>query len=213
MKKYSVLFGILFIVGCSHITSKKNLKEYVDNAIEIIEKNSIRKDSININNIREQAYLKLKNANTIEDCHTIIKFILKELKDNHSQFLEKSEIEHLDKTPDKLNNFFTFKGEILDEKIGYLEVKGFLNSNSASETIYADSLQELIKSIDSKNITGWIVDLRQNTGGNCWPMLAGLGPLIGDGICGFFVNANKIMHPICYKNGVASLDKEAIIKN
>jgi carboxyl-terminal processing protease len=33
---------------------------------------------------------------------------------------------------------------------------------------------------------GWIVDLRANGGGNMWPMLAGLRPLLGDGPLGTF---------------------------
>ncbi|AWX44487.1 hypothetical protein HME9304_01489 [Flagellimonas maritima] len=45
-----------------------------------------------------------------------------------------------------------------------------------------------LKSIDHKNIKGLILHLRENTGGNCWPILTGLGPLIGDGICGYFVD-------------------------
>lgn len=34
---------------------------------------------------------------------------------------------------------------------------------------------------------GWIVDLRQNGGGNMWPMLEGLSPLLGDPPLGWFI--------------------------
>jgi hypothetical protein len=37
---------------------------------------------------------------------------------------------------------------------------------------------------------GWIVDLRGNTGGNMWPMLTGIGPILGDGPAGSFVAAD-----------------------
>ena len=33
-----------------------------------------------------------------------------------------------------------------------------------------------------------MIDLRPNTGDNCWPMLAGIGPLLGEGVCGYFTD-------------------------
>ena len=33
----------------------------------------------------------------------------------------------------------------------------------------------------------WIVDLRGNYGGNIWPMIAGVGPVLGEGIIGWIV--------------------------
>src|SRR5690606_24641089 len=44
-----------------------------------------------------------------------------------------------------------------------------------------ETLQALIRSLDEAGACGWIVDLRRNSGGNLWPMLLGLGPLLGDG--------------------------------
>ena len=63
-------------------------------------------------------------------------------------------------------------------------MKGFNNVDSINRIKYADSLQYQIKLMDNKYIKGWILDLRENSGGNCWPMLTGLGPLLGNGICG-----------------------------
>ena len=40
---------------------------------------------------------------------------------------------------------------------------------------------------DRVSLVGWIVDLRGNTGGNMWPMVAGVGPVLGNGVAGFFV--------------------------
>lgn len=57
---------------------------------------------------------------------------------------------------------------------------------------FSSKIQALIRELDAgNNIKGWIVDLRKNTGGNMWPMLAGLAPLTGAGPLGYFVqNAN-----------------------
>ncbi|MBA4057608.1 MAG: hypothetical protein C0490_23035 [Marivirga sp.] len=71
---------------------------------------------------------------------------------------------------------------------------------------YASDLQALIKSLDKKNMKGWILDLRQNTGGNCWPMLAGLGPLLGNGICGYFIDNRNNKSSWYYKDGKAGVN-------
>jgi C-terminal processing protease CtpA/Prc len=49
-----------------------------------------------------------------------------------------------------------------------------------------DDIRQRISTLASGNTCGWIVDLRNNTGGNMWPMIAGLSPLIGEGLAGVF---------------------------
>jgi C-terminal processing protease CtpA/Prc len=75
----------------------------------------------------------------------------------------------------------------------------------------ADSLQALIAKLDTKGVSRWIIDLRKNSGGNCWPMLAGIGPLLGDGVCGYFVNGEERI-PITYRNGAACQGKHVFCR-
>ena len=49
-------------------------------------------------------------------------------------------------------------------------------------------IQDQIKIMDHPYNIGWIVDLRGNGGGNMWPMLAGIGPILGEGIAGYFID-------------------------
>jgi C-terminal processing protease CtpA/Prc len=46
---------------------------------------------------------------------------------------------------------------------------------------YETNLQRIVADLDKSHPVGWIVDLRGNVGGNMWPMLAGIGPLLGEG--------------------------------
>jgi C-terminal processing protease CtpA/Prc len=52
------------------------------------------------------------------------------------------------------------------------------------------TLHELLDQIDDGTLRGCIIDLRRNTGGTLWPMLAGIGPLAGAGKVGAFVSAH-----------------------
>ncbi len=79
------------------------------------------------------------------------------------------------------------QARLISSRLAYLLLPGFTTSDEAERHLYASNLQTLIRGTDARNPCGWVLDLRENTGGNIWPMLAGLGPLIGDGIIGGFV--------------------------
>ena len=51
-------------------------------------------------------------------------------------------------------------------------------------------MRRILTDLAAQNPKGWIVDLRGNTGGNMWPMLTGIGPILGDGRVGSFVAAD-----------------------
>ncbi|SPE22403.1 Peptidase S41 (fragment) [Candidatus Sulfopaludibacter sp. SbA3] len=46
---------------------------------------------------------------------------------------------------------------------------------------FATRIQAVIADLAAKKPCGWIVDLRGNGGGNIWPMMAGVGPILGEG--------------------------------
>jgi C-terminal processing protease CtpA/Prc len=50
-------------------------------------------------------------------------------------------------------------------------------------------------------IKGWIIDLRENTGGNMEPMIAGLGPLFSSAKLGSLIDVNGRANSWYYKQG------------
>ncbi len=62
---------------------------------------------------------------------------------------------------------------------------------------------------DSKNLLGWIVDLRWNSGGNMWPMIAGIGPLLGNGTYGYFIDENESSWG--YQNGASVINGNPVV--
>lgn len=72
---------------------------------------------------------------------------------------------------------------------------------------YAEAVQQAIRAADRPGLVGWIVDLREDRGGNMWPMIAGLGPIFGEGIIGWIVYNNRDYERE-YRDGAAlSLDE------
>ena len=81
-------------------------------------------------------------------------------------------------------------GRWLPGGYGYIDVPAFLGEDSLGKA-YANKLQDAIRLSDRDGLKGWIVDIRLNEGGNMYPMIAGLGPLLGEGDLGSFLNASS----------------------
>jgi hypothetical protein len=90
-----------------------------------------------------------------------------------------------------------------DAAIGYVGVPGF---GGGHLTAFADSIQTLIREQDAAGACGWVVDLRGNGGGNMWPMLAGLGPLVGEGRLGEFHSIDGVDGVWFHEAGVTGID-------
>ena len=71
----------------------------------------------------------------------------------------------------------------MGEGLAYIEVPGIVGDDSAQRS-YASQLQAIIRTADAPARCGWIIDLRRNRGGYIFAMLAGLGPILGDGLLG-----------------------------
>lgn len=70
------------------------------------------------------------------------------------------------------------------QDIGYVLVPGLRGTEASAGEAFTSQLCEQIERLAPTSVKGWIVDLRQNTGGNMWPMLSGLQPLLGNGNIG-----------------------------
>ncbi|WP_019039669.1 S41 family peptidase [Psychroflexus tropicus] len=97
------------------------------------------------------------------------------------------------------------------ETVGYVRVNSFSGSANSSDAIsFAQDIQNQIISQDNSNTQGWIIDLRGNGGGNMWPMLAGVGPVLGEGIAGYFINADEIENSWGYQNDASLLNDDPV---
>ncbi|GMA15036.1 PDZ domain-containing protein [Deinococcus metallilatus] len=74
---------------------------------------------------------------------------------------------------------------------------------------YQDRVQDILLDLSARGAARWVVDLRLNLGGNMWPMLAGIGPLAGEGELGAFVKGEE-RWPWRYAGGEASLGGEVM---
>lgn len=179
----------LIAVGCNHDEQAPKISSaaqtYLENVIGIMEKNSINRKTIDWASFRKQVFERAGAAQTIADASGALQLALMLLQDNHS-FIMTTEKQYISSNSVSCNDSPVTITSVLNN-IGYVKVSGFSGGGAQAEA-FAQSIQNDILAKDKAGLKGWIVDLRGNTGGNMWPMLAGIGPILGPGICGHFID-------------------------
>lgn len=175
---------------------------YIDEFKNIVKSNSIFKDKIDWSTLETNLHKLSRGMETIQDTDPAIQYIMKTLSnvgDDHSLIDNKQFSEEK-----KSNKSAPVEPEykLLNKNIGYIMVPRFSSMNEKVINAFAQKIQNMIKQLDSENnIKGWIVDLRNNQGGNMNPMIVGLGPLTGEGSLGYFVMDANNKFPWYYEDG------------
>lgn len=175
----------------STVPPSKEVVKYISDFSKIIKQNSIYKDSLNWTKIDEDVKELSMGLKTVDETKPVTSYLIEKLRgagDNHSFFQTKTNAQKYasgNTNPDKV------KSNLLNGNIGYIYVPGFGSLDKKTMDEFASDIQQQIKKLDEENtLQGWVVDLRRNTGGNMYPMIAGLGPLTGAGELGYFVSVN-----------------------
>lgn len=123
------------------------------------------------------------------DAYQSIAAAVSALGDNHSRFVPAT-LELPNGVEISIEDIISAQtpAEPLARRMGahvrYISVPGFSGPGAAE---FADRILDRVIEVDGPDVCGWIVDVRANTGGNMWPMLQGLSPILGEGTPGYFV--------------------------
>ncbi len=181
--------------------------DYLNEVIDLLEKNSINKNAIDWKDLRKDIFKKAQHAKSIEDTYPVITYAVTKLNDHHSYFksINEAQSNTNDKPLPELTN------EQTPDDIGYIRVPFCIGTESDYEK-YISAIRSKIRSQSMKNLKGWIIDLRGNFGGNMWPMLLSIEPFIGNGILGYFADADNNFHSWKLNKGKAFIDNELILE-
>lgn len=196
--KSALLFILLFASNIvysqdtDYKISKRN-KRFIKEVSKIIKEKSLFADSLNWNRISQELVTLPLGKNDSADHKIIFDYFIKKLRsvgDKHSLFLTQA-----NKNSFTRNNSESKQPEsrYLGDGIGLIKVPKCMTFDYEKDKDFANSIRYQIKKIDTENkIIGWIVDLRNNGGGNMWPMVAGLNSLMVDGTVGYLVGRTNI---------------------
>lgn len=182
---------------------------YLDYALDLIEANSIRRRAIDWPALRARTHAQARGARDAADTHLALRYVLASLGDGHSYLMSPARGRALGAAP--VSNARTgrpaepVRSARLDERVGVVVLPGFAGGTHQQQAAFAEQVQTALAALDNGAHCGFVIDLRENTGGNLWPMLAGIGPLLGDGIAGYALASDGTRTPFWYRDGRAGL--------
>lgn len=206
---------IIFYIGLCIVLSScntrnsvpKEVSEYLTETLDLLEENSVYKNEIDWKEFKSDVLKKVSNAKKIEDTYPAISYAIKKLNDNHSYFRPIKESEaNLENKPLPI-----LADEITPDDIGYIRIP-FCIGNESEYNDYIMEIRAKIEKESQNMLKGWIIDLRGNFGGNMWPMLLSIEPLIGNGTFGYFIDANSKCKAWKLNKGKAYIDDQLIIE-
>ena len=185
---------------------------YLDEALDVMRAHAFRRDSVDWSALRERALGDAAGARVSGDTYGAIRNALRGLGDGHSFLQTPTEAEAWEtRSADAAASGTTLHAELLNGGVGYVRVPGFWSGSPGEAVSFARTVQDRIAGLDPGATCGWVLDLRDNVGGNMWPMVAGIGPILGEGIAGFFIGLDGSRTSWGYASGAALLDGEARI--
>lgn len=156
---------------------------YVDAACEILSGHALNRDLIDLGTIREAAYRVASLGEEPMYRHLAVEYLLQRLGDHHSFFMDPELMRMWEGEDPSVVPQHYAETSVVDG-YGYVMVPSFQSNDVRLVETFADSLQRSLESLAEGGVRGWIIDLRQNSGGNMAPMVCGLGPLLDEGELG-----------------------------
>jgi len=157
---------------------------YLASALDSIEAAVLLPDGITWSAIRDSAFQLAEGARRPYDTYPAIDWALR--RANKHSFLQVP-------TPGAVS-------ALVASGIGYVHVP----QRGGAAVALADSLHDAVRALQDAGACAWIIDVRANGGGNMWPMLAGIGPLLGDSVVGSF-GGQSTSPRWFYKDGVSGI--------
>ena len=192
------------------VGSPQEARQYVESVLNIMQAHSINRLTIDWNSFRATVLAEAASAQKIGDTYPALRTALRLLGDGHS-FLQVPGGGVI-YVPTRSCGAPQAATPTLPDGVGYVRVGSFGGSGGAA-VAFADGIQEAIRNADRDDLVGWIVDLRGNGGGNMWPMIAGVGPVLGEGVLGYFIDPVGGESGVWeYRAGASRLDGSTLVR-
>lgn len=166
-------------------------RNYLGRALKIIRTQHINAPNGDWAAIEARAYRHGAGASVPRDTYPAIRGVLSAMGDNHSFLLPPRRSQAPAATAAVPPTRPLPSYSLMDGCFGYVSVPPLIMLGAADRSFgwtYLQRLREGVRTLDRTPLCGWIIDLRENSGGNMWPMLNGLTPLLGTPPFGSFVS-------------------------
>ena len=206
---------------------------YLQQVLDLMQTHALHTNEIDWPTLRAETRKRAAGAQTTTDTYPAIFYALTQLKERHSflripddlSAAEKKRVTasmnailgpYKNQASDAPNPVFRDRsapaGHFIhggDALLAYIVVPACgsnhsnMQENQGDFQAYADSLHSIAAGLQAGHPAGWIVDLRGNGGGNMYPMIAGIGFVLGEGPLGYFLSAKGSEEQWYYRRGNA----------
>jgi carboxyl-terminal processing protease len=188
-----LLFVLALILAIQETSGQTNVnafsdsaRAYLEKAISIMEGSAYYRGRVNWAMTRDSCMSLSRGAQTPADTYDAIRYAIRCLEDHHSGF----------RTPEQMKRYSTRTVQenprpevaLVAKGIGYILMPGFGSLDGTQMLMYVSDLDARLDSVARTGVRGWVLDLRKNTGGNMWPMLASLLWFLPADTLGCFIN-------------------------
>lgn len=208
MRKILIVISIICVVvnvkAQKIKTSQDSIKVFYDQVFKALQVTYVHKNDYDWKKLKTETFQELAKANDFKSSLPQIEVLLEKIKADHTSvsyqgntYRPKVNIpwdNFSDQWMQKLKNKPEFEVKVLDGKYGYILMPGVSTDDFSAEGVskIAQPLYDKIAEIKAdKRLTGWIIDLRFNTGGNAAPMLLALYDFLGDNVVWGTLDADK----------------------
>ncbi|MCB0534768.1 MAG: S41 family peptidase [Saprospiraceae bacterium] len=172
-----------------------SLHACLDSALNHMKMVALHRNTVNWKDVEAQVSWRAGLAETVMDLRPVFAYLLEQLDDSHGRFFvnnkpiawyhgsPKPYQEHIDPKVWAViqSGKYPFQYAILPGQTGYLRIPGMPMGDVSQ---LAAPIRAAVCSLQTLGAQQWVIDLRYNGGGNMFPMLAGIAPVLGDGDIG-----------------------------
>lgn len=150
--------------------------QVLESALRIVRENALKADAVDWTGAPPRLRAGIDPNGPAQDAHAAVRLLLKQLGDGHSFLLDAGSAEQQYRSG---NATEPARVEIIGAGLGYVLLPGFSGRGEEAMRQFSTAVSSDIAHLAAQADKGWIIDLRRNSGGNMWPMLAALRPLLG----------------------------------
>ena len=203
LRYFSILFFVFATCSAERKPPSPAVQKYLEEVVRILQANFINRAAINWVVFKQNLLAKASGANTIEQAYPAVVSAIVALGDKHSMFAPARPVKGPEIPPAKQPPLYP--DEPVPGDIGYIRIPWVVGSQEKLDA-YIANVQAQIKERDKPELKGWLVDLRGNMGGNMWPMLVGVGPILGEDTLGYSFDSNNTKTAWRYEKGKTLAD-------
>jgi hypothetical protein len=168
-------------------TMSADARRYLEAALDVMQRHALNRANLDWPAIRRRALSDAFGAMTPSDTYSAIELALAQLHDNaHSTLMPPAS----NAASGGCAGTTLPSGRLLQGQIGYVALPH--TCSVESDRRYRAAATDAIQDLQPSAGNGWILDLRNDNGCHVWPMLAGIQPLLGTTLIGYFVEPGAV---------------------